>query len=109
MVSTRSSDYAAIGGGSNGIGSENQSSRLLARGLPPGGKEEKDNDSTPVAFDVDDGNGGTVEVNGEWEGDGNSDCPVDNNNDDNYNVGNDDDDDDDGGGGVGRVGMNEFI
>ncbi len=41
MVSTRSSDYAAIGSGSNGIGGKSQSSRLLARGPPPGGKEEK--------------------------------------------------------------------
>jgi hypothetical protein len=49
MVSTRSSDYAAIGGGGNGIGGKSQLSRLLARGPPPGGKEEKDNDSTPVA------------------------------------------------------------
>ncbi len=61
MVSTRSSDYAAIGGGGYGIGSKSQSSgRLLARGLLPRGKEEEDNDSTPVAFDVDDGNGGEV-------------------------------------------------
>jgi hypothetical protein len=85
MVSTRSSDYAAIGGGGDGIGGKSRSSRLLARGLPPRGKEEKNNDSTPVAFDVDDGNGGkVVEVNGECEGNGNSDGPVDNNNDDNY-------------------------
>ncbi len=57
----------------------------MARGPLPGGKEEKDNDSTPVAFDVNDGNGGkVVEVNGECEGNGNSDGPIDNNNDDNY-------------------------
>jgi hypothetical protein len=100
MVSTRSSDYAAIGGGSNGIGGKSQSSRLLARGPPPGGKEEKDNNSTPVAFDVDDSDGGkVVEVNGECKGNGNSDGPVDNNNNDNYNVGNDNNDDNDGGGG----------
>ncbi len=58
-----------------------------------------DNDSTPVAFDVNDGNGGKViEVNGECKGDGNSNGPVDNNNDDNYDVGNDNNDDDNGGG-----------
>jgi hypothetical protein len=69
----------------------------LARGLPPGGKEEKDNNSTPVAFDVNDGDGGkVVEVNGECEGDGNSDGPIDNNNNDNYNVSNDDNDDNNG-------------
>jgi hypothetical protein len=34
----------------------------------PGGKEEEDNDSTPDAFDVDDGDGGKVEVNGECKG-----------------------------------------
>ncbi len=84
MVSTRSSDYAAIGGGDDGIGGKSQFSRLLARGPPPGGKEEKDNASTPVVFDVNDGNGGEfVEVNGECEGNGNSDCPIDNNNDNN--------------------------
>jgi hypothetical protein len=78
MVSTRISDYAAIGGGGDGIGSKSRSSRLLARGPPPGGKKEKDNDSTPVAFDVDDGDGGkVVEVNGECEGNGNSDGPID--------------------------------
>ncbi len=99
MVSTRSSDYAAIGGGGDGIGGKSRSSRLLARGPLPGGKEEKDNNSTPVAFGVDDGDGGkVVEVNGECEGDGNSNGPIDNNNDDNYNVGNDDNDDNDGGG-----------
>jgi hypothetical protein len=66
MVSTRSSDYAAISGGGNGIGGESQSSRQLTRGPPPGGEEEKDNDSTPVAFDVDDGDSGeVVEVNGD--------------------------------------------
>ncbi len=58
MASTRSSDYAAIGGGGNGVGSGSQSSRWLARGLPPGGKEEENDDSTPVAFDVDAGNSG---------------------------------------------------
>ncbi len=84
MVSARSSDYAAIGGGGDSVGGGSGLSRRLARGPPPGGEEEGDNDSTPVAFDVDDGNGGKIEVNGEWEGDGNSDGPVDNNNDDNY-------------------------
>jgi hypothetical protein len=68
-------------------------------GPPPGGKEEKDNDSTPVGFDVDAGNGGEViEVNGECKGNGNSNGPIANNNNNNYNVGSDDDDDDDGGG-----------
>jgi hypothetical protein len=103
MVSTRSSDYAAVGGGGNGLSGKSQLSRLLARGLPPGGEEEKDNDSTPVAFDVDDGNGGKViEVNGECKGNGNSDGPIDNNNDDNYDISNDDNDDDNGGGGQDR-------
>ncbi len=60
MVSTRSSDYAAIGSGGNGIGGKSQLSRLLARGLPPGGEEEKDNDSTPVAFDANDKDGGKI-------------------------------------------------
>ncbi len=54
-------------------------SRLLARGPPPGGKEVEDNNSAPVAFDVDDGNGGKVEVNGEYKGNGNSNGPVDDN------------------------------
>jgi hypothetical protein len=99
MVSTRSSDYVVIGGGSNDIGGKSRSCRLLARGPPPRGKGEMDNDSTPVAFDVNDGNGGKViEVNGECKGDGNSNGPVDNNNDDNYDVGNDNNDDDNGGG-----------
>jgi hypothetical protein len=81
MVSTRSSDYAAIGGGGNGIGGKSRLSRLLARGPPLGGEEEKDNNSTPVAFDVNDSNGGkVVEVNGECEGNGKSDGPIDNNN-----------------------------
>ncbi len=97
MVSTRS-DYAAIGSGGDSIGGKSRLSRLLARGPPPGGEEEENNDSTPVAFDVDDGNGGEVEVNGECKGDGNSDGPIDNNNNNNYNVGNDDDNDDNGGG-----------
>ncbi len=81
MASTRSFDYAAIGGGGNGIGGGSQSSRRLARGLPPGDKEEEDNDSTPVAFDVDDSKGGKVEVNSECKGNGNSNGPVDNNDD----------------------------
>ncbi len=98
LVSRRSSDYAAIGSGSNGISSKSQLSRLLARGPPPGGEEEKDNNGTPVAFDVDDVNGGEViEGNGECKGNGNSDGPVDNNNDDNYNVGNDNNVNDGGG------------
>ncbi len=50
-------------------------SRLLARGPPRGGEEEEDNDSTPVAFNVNDGNGGKVEVNGEYEGDGTAMAP----------------------------------
>ncbi len=91
MTSTRSSDYAAIRGGGNGIGGGSQSSRRLASGLPPGGEEEEDDDSTPVAFDIDDGNcGGQVEVNGECEGNGNSDGPVDNNNNNDYNIDNND-------------------
>ncbi len=66
MVSTRSSDYATIGGGSNGIGGKSRLFRLLAKGPLPGGKEEKDKDSTPVVFDVNDGDSGkVVEVNGE--------------------------------------------
>ena len=48
MVSTRSSDYVAIGGGNNGIGGKSRLSRLLARGPPPGGKEEEDNESTQL-------------------------------------------------------------
>jgi hypothetical protein len=94
MASTRSSDYAAIGSGGNGISSGSQLSRQLARGPPPGGKEEEDNNSTPVVFDVNDGDGGKVEVSSEWEGNGNSDGPVDNNDDNDYNVNNDEDDDD---------------
>ncbi len=87
-----------ISGGGDGIGGKSWLSWLLARGPPPGGKEEKDNGSTPVAFDVDDSNGGKVEVNGECKGNGNSNGPVDNN-DDNYDAGNNDDDDNNGGGG----------
>ncbi len=79
MVSTRISDYVAIRGGGNGVGGRNRSSRRLARGPPSGGEEEEDDDSTPVAFDVDDGDCGQVEVNGECEGNGNSDGPIDNN------------------------------
>jgi hypothetical protein len=59
MASTRSSDYVAISGGGNGISGK---SRLSSRGLPPGGKEEEYNNSTPVAFDVNDSNGGKIEV-----------------------------------------------
>ncbi len=102
MRSMRSSDYAAIGGGGNGVGGGSRSSRRLARGTPPGGKEEEDDDSTPVAFDVNDGNGGQVEVNSECEGNGNSDGPVDNNNDDDYSI-NNDDNNNDGGGGQNRI------
>jgi hypothetical protein len=99
MVSTRSSDYVAISGGGNGINGKSRLSRLLARGPLPRGKEEKDNESTLVAFDVDDGNGGkVVEVNGECKGNGNSNGPIDNNNDNNYDIGNDNNNDDDGGG-----------
>jgi hypothetical protein len=54
MTSTRSSDYAAIRGGGNGIGGGSQASRRLARWPLPRGKEEEDDDCTPVAFDVDD-------------------------------------------------------
>ncbi len=98
MTSTRSSDYGAIGAGGNGVGGGSRSSRRLARGPPPGGEEEEDDDSTPVAFDVDDGNDGQVEVNGEYEGNSNSDGPVDNNNDDDYNINNKNNNNDGGGG-----------
>ncbi len=97
MASIRSSDYVTICGGGDGVGGGSQSSRQLARGPPPGGKEVEDNDSTPVAVHVDDGNGGVVEVNGECEGDGNSDGPADNNNNDDYNVNNNNNDDNGGG------------
>ena len=50
MTSTRSSDYAAIRGGGNGIGGGSQASRRLARWPLPRGKEEEDDDCTPVAF-----------------------------------------------------------
>ncbi len=96
IASTRSSDYVAIGGGSNGISGGSESSRWLARVPPPGGKEEEDNDSTPVAFDVDDSNGGKVEVNGECKGNGNSDGNNDNND---YDVNNDKNNDNGGGAG----------
>jgi hypothetical protein len=89
MTSTRSSDYATTGSGGNGISSGSQLSRRLARGLLPGDKEEEDNNSTPVAFDVDDGISGKVELDGECEGDGNSDGPVDNNNNNNYDINDD--------------------
>jgi hypothetical protein len=102
MTSTRSSDYEALGGGSDGGGNGSQLSRLLARGLPPEGKGEEDNDSAPVAFDVDDGNGGKNEVNGECEGDGNSDGPVDSNDINNHDVDDNDGDVDGGGGGQKR-------
>jgi hypothetical protein len=102
MVSTRSSEYAVIGGGGNGVGGRSQSSRRLARGPPPGGEEEEDDNSTPVAFDVDDGDGGQVEVNGECEGNGNSNGPVDNNDDDNYDINNNDNDNNGGGAGQKR-------
>ncbi len=78
MTSTRSCDYASIGGGGNGVGGGSRWSRRLARGPPPWGKEEEDNNSTPVAFDVDDGNGGKVEVNSKCVGNSNSNGPVDN-------------------------------
>ncbi len=98
MTSTRSSDYVAIGGGGDGVGGGSQSSRLLVRGPPPRGKEEEDDDSTPDAFDVDDGNGGQVdEVNGECEGNGNSNGPVDNNNNDDYDIDNNNNDNNGGG------------
>ncbi len=98
MASTRISDYAAIGSGGAGISNRNQLSRQLARGPLPGGKEEKDTNSTPVVFDVDGSNGGKVEVNGECKGNGNSDGLVDNKEDNNnYNV-NDHNGGNDGGG-----------
>jgi hypothetical protein len=97
MTSTRSSDYAAIRGGSNGVGGRSRSSKRLARGPLPRGKEEEDNNSTPVAFYVVDGNGGQDEVNGECKGNGNSNGPIDNNNDKDYNIDNDDNDNDGGG------------
>jgi hypothetical protein len=99
MTSTKSSDYVTIGSGGNGVGSGSRSSRRLARGLPPGGKEKDDNNSTPVAFDVNDGNGGKFEVNGECKGDGNSNGPIDNNDDYNYDVNNDDNNNGNNGGG----------
>jgi hypothetical protein len=95
MTSTKSSDYEALGGGGDGGGGGSRPSRLLARGPPPGGKEKEDNNSTPIAFDVNDGNSGKVEVNGECKGNGNIDGPVDNNEDNDYNVNNHDNDDDD--------------
>ncbi len=98
MTSTRSSYYGTIGGGSNGVGSKSRSSRWLARGPPPGGKEDKeDEDSTPVAFDANDGDDGQVEVNGECKGNGNHDGPVDKNNDDDYAIYNDENNNDGGG------------
>jgi hypothetical protein len=103
MVSTRSSDYAAIGGGGNGIRSGSQLSRRLARGPPPIGEEEEDNNSTPVAFDVNDGDCGKVEVNSECKGNGNSDCPIDNNDDDDYDIHDDNNNDNNNDGdGVGQ-------
>jgi hypothetical protein len=83
MVSTRSSDYAAIGGDGDGISGGSQLSRQLARGPLPGGKEEEDNNITPVVFDVHDGDGDKVEVNSECKGNGNSNGPIDNNSDGN--------------------------
>jgi hypothetical protein len=88
MMSTRSSDYASIRGGGDGVGGRSGSSSRLARGPLPWGEEEEDDDSTPDAFDVDDGNGGQVEVNSECKGNGNSDGPIDNNNNNAYNIGN---------------------
>jgi hypothetical protein len=63
---------------------------------PPGGEEEEDDDSTPVAFDVDDGNGGQVEVNSECKGNGNSNGPIDKNNNNDYNNYNKDNNNDGG-------------
>ncbi len=60
VTSIRSSDYVAICGGGNGVSCGSQLSRRLARGPLPGGKEEEDNNSTPFAFDVDDGKGDKV-------------------------------------------------
>ncbi len=68
-----------------------------SEGLRPEVRKKKDNDSTPVAFDVNDGNSGKVEVNGECKGDGNSNGPVDNNDDNDYNIGNNDNDNNGGG------------
>ncbi len=93
-MSTRSSDYAAIGGGSNGVSGGSQLSRWLARGPLPVSEEEEDINSILVAFDVDDSGGGEVEVNGECKGDSNSNGSVDNNNNDNYNINNDDNNND---------------
>jgi hypothetical protein len=74
----------------------------LARGALPKGKEEEDNDSTPVTFDVNDSNGGKVEVNGECEGNGFSNGPIDNNNGNNYNVNNNNGNNDNNGGAAGQ-------
>jgi hypothetical protein len=98
MASTRSSDYAAIGGGGNCISNRSRLSRRLARGPPPRGKKGEDNNSTPVAFDVDAGNGGEIEVNGECEGDGNSNGPIDNNDEDDHDIPDENDDNDNDGG-----------
>jgi hypothetical protein len=38
---------------------------MVSQRAAPRGKEEEDEDSSPVAFDVDDSNSGQVEVNGE--------------------------------------------
>ncbi len=92
MRSTRSSDYVAIGGGGNGVSGGSRSSWQLARGPLPGGEEEEDDGSTPVVFDVNDGNGGQVEVKGECEGNGISNGTVDNNDNDNYDINNDNND-----------------
>jgi hypothetical protein len=86
MTSTRSSDYVAIGGGGDGVGGRSRSSRWLARGPPPGGEDEEDAHSTPVAFDVNDGNGGQVEVNSECKCNSNGNGPVNNNDDDDYDI-----------------------
>jgi hypothetical protein len=86
MTSTRSADYEALRNGGNGGGSGSRSSRLLARGPLPGGKEEEDNDSAPFAFDVNDNDSGKVVVNGECKGNRNSDGPVDSNDNNNHNV-----------------------
>ncbi len=75
IMSTRSSGYAVIGDGGDGVGGGSRSSSWLARGPWPGGEEEEDDDSTPVAFDIDDGIGDQVKVNGECKGNGKSDDP----------------------------------
>jgi hypothetical protein len=79
IASTRCSDYVAIGSGGGGICGGSWLSGWLARGPLPRGEEEEYNDSTPVAFDFNEGDSSKVEVNGECGGDGNSNGPISNN------------------------------